>query len=1188
MLHVVVYKAQMPKRLPLSILLKGMFRTLLSVVLSVARHLLVGLSWFVLLPWSIMAPFRCYFGWGLLEAIFPEAKGSPGASLFGGEFAVPRLILDVVGGLVVFGCLVFAVLGLSMLKDYMITNGMLSWPQFEDEQREGRQRAPLVMRNEFVPQAQQQPQQRAADDEDRGSQRSGVGASAAGNAAGSNWLSQVSPREYRTFLRRRELYRERQAQRQARSQFESVAQQNIELLRGIEAGLSETESAAGLGGAAAWESVAEDPSDVETAFGGGAGGGGSERTATETFDPYNLETVATRIPRGPLSHPSLSNGEQPTEASSLRRSVARTETFREPAANGVSFRENIRCRVCGSRTCIDREHVVQASQRYYQERQQQAGVALGGPMAAPPGAPAAVLQAPQAGAANDDGEGEGEHLNLLPFIQLHIEQDGGGGGPGMDFAEIVGLRGPLGNLFIHLGIVVLAAELLLHAFVVLPLMIGRALLDETVPSWIRLLGRLVCGPRPEAGVLLPVLRRHAVALATAFVHAWDSGLAGLSSAWPAAALLRPQHLKLALLTVRAHVWQAPGPLASTLLRLALGYGAMMLLDVGLYRLCVHHLRLSGRLTRQYFTTTRLLLAFLKMAAMLGVMLAVFPLWAGCLIDACTLPLFGARLLDRLAFHRAHPLTSVCLHHLLGMLFTTAVSQLVVAARRHVRPGLLHFIRNPEDPEDHLVRDILQRPLWRQLAHTAPSFAFYSALILVAFGLVSRAICSLCPSFVPVHLNFAEPLSTVPVDIVLQGALKLLFDAARPEALTQRLLPACLRWALRRLRLSSYVLGGRFLGEESFPRGGAWVFVPDFDRAYSRQRLREAAARRVQPIDIARLPIVEARGAGALTPHPVDFAQIPVPRRPAFRTAAPSAARRRSEEATRGFTVVFRPHYLWPRLLLLCGALLALWLALALSCLVLPVAVGRWLAARVTDARVHEVYTFAVGALVCGATARALAALHAALGSSDRATLRRLAFDGPVRLAKAGVLVAVFGLLWPLLFGAYTFLLVAPLLARLDAMHVWGLGTLWSVGMLGVKALLLLAMPPFINPDRAAAIAQLKLEGPWSPSLSLPHLTRVLILPITLRVLALALCPPLFILLAASLFALPPAQTLALQAYSHLISLTLPVSLLLLEHILAVRRRLVARIRDEHYLVGRQLHNLEPSLGRSSVSLPSAR
>ncbi|CAG8740158.1 11008_t:CDS:2, partial [Acaulospora colombiana] len=106
---------------------------------------------------------------------------------------------------------------------------------------------------------------------------------------------------------------------------------------------------------------------------------------------------------------------------------------------------------------------------------------------------------------------------------------------------------------------------------------------------------------------------------------------------------------------------------------------------------------------------------LKVAFFVAIELVIFPIICGILLDLSTLPLFPeATPSTRIDFYFESPITSTFLHWFTGTAFMFHFAVFVSLCREIVRNGVMWFIRDPNDPQFHPIKEILERPVWTQL------------------------------------------------------------------------------------------------------------------------------------------------------------------------------------------------------------------------------------------------------------------------------------------------------------------------------------------------------------------------------------------------------------------------------------------------------------------------------------------
>lgn len=79
-------------------------------------------------------------------------------------------------------------------------------------------------------------------------------------------------------------------------------------------------------------------------------------------------------------------------------------------------------------------------------------------------------------------------------------------------------------------------------------------------------------------------------------------------------------------------------------------------------------------------------------------IGVLPLVCGWWLDICSLSMFDTSFKDRLASFRLAPGTSMFIHWLVGMVYVYYFASFVLLLREVVRPGVLWFLRNLNDPD----------------------------------------------------------------------------------------------------------------------------------------------------------------------------------------------------------------------------------------------------------------------------------------------------------------------------------------------------------------------------------------------------------------------------------------------------------------------------------------------------------
>lgn len=206
--------------------------------------------------------------------------------------------------------------------------------------------------------------------------------------------------------------------------------------------------------------------------------------------------------------------------------------------------------------------------------------------------------------------------------------------------------------------------------------------------------------------------------------------------------------------------------------------------------------------------------FLKVLFFILIELVVFPTVCGFLLDMATLPLFiDASFTSRYAFHLKSPYSSYFLHWFLGtgVLFYFAI--FITVCREIIRPGVMWFIRDPNDPQFHPVQEMVERPLPNLLHKISQSALIYSVMLVFGVGTVTYSLAYTGVVF-PLRLPFNTPLSTLALDLlIIQFLLPPLIALIKPRDYSKKALDLWWHFACRQLRLTSFMFNERKLDEE---------------------------------------------------------------------------------------------------------------------------------------------------------------------------------------------------------------------------------------------------------------------------------------------------------------------------------------------------------------------------------------
>jgi E3 ubiquitin-protein ligase MARCH6 len=215
---------------------------------------------------------------------------------------------------------------------------------------------------------------------------------------------------------------------------------------------------------------------------------------------------------------------------------------------------------------------------------------------------------------------------------------------------------------------------------------------------------------------------------------------------------------------------------------------------------------------------------LKVILIISIEMLMFPLYCGLLLDVAFLPLFGgATMFTRLAFAASKPYTFCFMHWFVGTCYMFHFALFVGMCRKILRKGVLWFIRDPDDPTFHPVRDVLERNVITQLRKIAFSALVYGALVILCLGGVIWTIGKLFSGIFPIQWITTEPVLEFPIDLLLYNFVTpLLVRLFKPSDTVNTLFAWWLRRCARVLRLSHFMFDDRRKDEEGYHVRKTWT------------------------------------------------------------------------------------------------------------------------------------------------------------------------------------------------------------------------------------------------------------------------------------------------------------------------------------------------------------------------------
>ncbi|XP_074477352.1 E3 ubiquitin-protein ligase MARCHF6-like [Sebastes fasciatus] len=536
----------------------------------------------------------------------------------------------------------------------------------------------------------------------------------------------------------------------------------------------------------------------------------------------------------------------------------------------------------------------------------------------------------------------------------------------------------------------------------------------------------------------------------------------------------------------------------------------------------------------------------KVSLLVVVEIGVFPLICGWWLDICSLEMFDASLKDRELSFKSAPGTTMFLHWLVGMVYVFYFASFILLLREVLRPGVLWFLRNLNDPDFNPVQEMIHLPIYRHLRRFILSVVVFGSIVLLMLWLPIRLIKLLLPIFLPynVMLYSDAPVSELSLELLL---LQVVLPALLEQGHTRQWLKGLVRaWTVSAgflLDLHSYLLGEQEDNDANQPVNNNNNNNPPPGHHNNNNNPAPAVG---EGLHAAHQAILQQGG-------PVGFQPYHRPLRFPF------------------------------RIVLLIAFMCITLLVASLVCLTLPVFTGRWLMSFWTgSSKIHELYTAACGLYVCWLSIRGVTVLLAWM-PQGRTVIARKVQEWTLMILKTLVVALLVAGVIPLLLGLlFELVIVAPLRVPLDQTPLFYPWQDWALGVLHAK---IIAAITLMGPQwwLKTVIEQVYANG--IRNIDLQFIIRKLAAPV-ISVLLLSLCVP-YVIAAGVVPAVgvTPEMEILMQRRIYPFLLMVVSLIGILSFQIRQFKRLYEHIKNDKYLVGQRLVNYERKAARASSVPP---
>lgn len=166
----------------------------------------------------------------------------------------------------------------------------------------------------------------------------------------------------------------------------------------------------------------------------------------------------------------------------------------------------------------------------------------------------------------------------------------------------------------------------------------------------------------------------------------------------------------------------------------------------------------------------------KVSMLSVVEIGILPLVCGWWLDICSLAMFDVTLKDRETNFSAAPGTSIFIHWLVGMVYVYYFASFVLLLREILRPGVLWFLRNMNDPDFSPIQEMIHLPILQHVRRLLLSAVIFGSVVLLMLWLPIRILRYVWPSFLPyiVSLNAEAQVNELSLELLLLQVSKICF------------------------------------------------------------------------------------------------------------------------------------------------------------------------------------------------------------------------------------------------------------------------------------------------------------------------------------------------------------------------------------------------------------------------------
>ncbi|GAB0096883.1 E3 ubiquitin-protein ligase MARCH6 [Sergentomyia squamirostris] len=538
----------------------------------------------------------------------------------------------------------------------------------------------------------------------------------------------------------------------------------------------------------------------------------------------------------------------------------------------------------------------------------------------------------------------------------------------------------------------------------------------------------------------------------------------------------------------------------------------------------------------------------KVSLLSVVEIGVLPLVCGWWLDICSLPMFDATLKDRKASFKAAPGTSLFIHWMFGMVYVYYFASFIILLREVLRPGVLWFLRNLNDPDFSPIQEMIHFSILRHIRRLVASAVIFGSAVLLMLWLPINILKNFWPTFLPYTLSGDSEVNELSLQLLLlQIILPGFFEQSQTRVWLKGFVRIWCNVVAWILGIKSYLLGSD-VNQQNAAQDEGNRNVPDAGQGLG------AAHQALLHRDV-----------------PIGFQPYEKPSYFIIRVAG---------------LIIFMC------VSLVIGSLLTLTVPVWIGrqCMALW-AVGSHISPTPADEEVpprpHELYTAAMGTYLCWLISRGIAIAVNLFPQGRQAVMQKIKHwmnIGASYAMAAVIFILMFGVV-PLLYGLLLELVVVvPLRVPLEQTPILFLGQDWALGVLYTKITCALTL---MGPDWALKRAIERAYRDGLRDIDLKFIIRDLAAPV-IMCFGLALAIP-YILAHSILpifFTSQHTRTLiARRIYPFFLIVAIVIGIIIFQ--IRQFKKLYVAIKNDKYLVGQRLVNYDHRKRRAEAAAAAA-